>query len=415
MIPGTLFVVPVINAMGPVTDSKHQDLLNNWDTVNTAFQYACSENYRLRYPDSQNKGLKFSLFCISWSGFKTNPVQRDFGWHTIFDNYKISFKNEIQRWGDAFYWMYNHPPTSGVGNEWGLDWLHNTHYLNILNHFIIDRAYFPNCVEIPTERNDTSHFLENYIPFDFSNRNSKKNNLNSVNADGKRTGEVLGWEHSPADWSHYHPDPDNYQQVGNMQRTIFRIVDIQSIVHMLGEEDIELAFQRCQKGHNTILCAYEHDFRDRYEVIMARMIAPVHKLKTHYPNVKIIYETAENAARKICGYPLNSSEIGLNLYRQEDLLRISTIEPIFGREPYTCLYIPSENSYTHIPLVQIGYNTWQLPKFTFQKETVIGVGVNDRKGQSHVRRWRVAAKCPSITSIENSIQFLAAEKVKHLS
>lgn len=398
--PGTLFIVPVINAMGPVTDPKHHDLLNSWEAVNSAFQYGCTENYRLRYPDSENKGLKFSLFCISWSGFKSNPVKRDFGWHTIFDNYKHFFKTEMQRWGDELYWMYNHPPESGIGNEWGLDWLQNTHYLNILNHFIIDRGYFPNCVEVPTERNDTSHFLENYIPFDFSNRNSNKNNLDSINADGKRTGDVLNWTRSPADWSHYHPDPNDYQQPGNMHRTLFRIVDIQSIVHMLQEVDIELAFQRCQEGHDTILCAYEHDFRDRYEVIMERMIAPVHQLNKRYPEIKVIYETAANAARKVCGYNLNPAQLNLTLSQQTNELRISTKEPIFGREPYTCLYIPSQQRYIHIPLVQIGYTTWQLPQLGFYEDGIIGIGVNDQAGYSHVKRWQVNLKNNTIMPLE---------------
>lgn len=401
MTPGTLFIVPAINAMGPVIDPKHSDLLNHWDDVNQAFRHGCSEKYRLRYLDDEKKGLKFSLFCVSWSGFKTNPVQRDLGWHTIFDNYKRFFKPEMERWGDELYWMYNHPPASGVANEWGLDWLHNTHYLNILNHFIIDRAYFPSCIEVPTERNDTSHFLENYIPFDFSNRNSQKNNLNSINADGKRTGEVLGWNESPFDWSHYHPHPSNYQKTGDMQRTVFRIVDIQSIVHMLEKEDIELAFERCKQGHDTILCAYEHDFRDRYEVIMDRMIHPVHLLKKSYPEVRVIYENAANAARKILGYNLSPSVMNLNLYQHADRLRVSTLNPIFGKAPYACVYTPSENSYEHIPLVQIGYTTWQFPKFSLCDNAIIGIGVNDQKGYAHVKRWKIDLKQNSIQPVEN--------------
>lgn len=401
MMPGTLFIVPAINAMGPVIDPKHTDLLNSWDSVNQAFRHGCSEKYRLRYLDDEKKGLKFSFFCVSWSGFKTNPVQRDLGWHTIFDNYKRFFTAEMEKWGDELYWMYNHPPASGIANEWGLDWLHNTHYLNILNHFIIDRAYFPSCIEVPTERNDTSHFLENYIPFDFSNRNSHKNNLNSINADGKRTGDVLGWNESPLDWSHYHPHPNNYEKMGNMQRTIFRIVDIQSIVHMLEKEDIELAFERCKQGHDTILCAYEHDFRDRYEVIMDRMIHPTHLLKKNYPEIQIIYKNAGDAARKILGYKLRPAAMNVNLYQHTDRLRVSTLNPIFGREPYACMYTPVENSYEHVPLVQIGYSTWQFPKFSLNHNCIIGIGLNDQNGYAHVKRWKVNLKQNSIQLLEN--------------
>jgi hypothetical protein len=385
----TLFIVPAINAMGPVTDPKHSDLLNDWTSVNAAFERAYHTDYRLRYLDDANQGLKFSFFCVSWSGFKTNPVQRDFGWHTIFDNYQNYFQKNAPSWGDELYWMYNHPPLSGIANEWGLDWLHNTHYLNILNHFIIDRGYFPSCIQVPTERNDTSHFLEQYIPFDFSNRNSAKNNLGSVNADGKTTGEVLAWHEAPTNWAHYHPHVENYQKTGNMQRSIFRIVDIQSIVHRLETSDIEEAFERCKEGHDTILCAYEHDFRDRYEVIMERMIAPVHALRKNYPQVKIIYETAANAARKVLNHSLTPADVNLQLIHHPDGLRITTQQPIFGREPYICQYIPHENQYHHIPLVQIGQTSWQFPKIIETQNCMIGAAANDRNGYPHIRRWTV--------------------------
>lgn len=383
--------------MGPVTDPKHSDLLNDWNSVNAAFKKACEDGYRFRYLDDAQQALKFSLFCVSWSGFKTNPVQRDFGWHTIFDNYQNLLQTHFPQWKDELYWMYNHPPASGVGNEWGLDWLHNTHYLNILNRMIIDRNHFPNCVEIPTERNDSSHFLEQYIPFDFSNRNSAKNNLASINADGKTSGEVLGWQQSPTDWSHYHPHPDNYQLAGNMRRSIFRIVDIQSIVHCLEDSDIEAALTRAQSGQDTILCAYEHDFRDRYEVIMQRMIEPTFRLRKKFPEVNIFFETAASAARKVLGHLLEPAELNLQLHMQNDELRLSSQQPIFG-QPYACQYKSDVDQYLHIPLVQIGKTAWQFPKLIDLKDGVIGVGINDQHGFSHVKRWKVDSKVSSLCS-----------------
>lgn len=392
---GKLFVVVALNSMGPCIDARHHDLLNDWTSVNNAFSKTFSEDYRLRYPDDEGNGLIFSLFCISWSGFTSNPVKRDFGWHSIFDNYRNNFKKDIEKWGDDFYWMYNHPPESGIGNEWGLDWYHNSHYLNILNHFIIDREYFPCAVQIPTERNDCSHFLEQWIPFDFGNRNSINNNLQSINADGKTTGHVIDWRIAPHDWSHYHPAEENYQLHGDMKRTIFRIVDIKSIIHVLTQEEIERAFQRCLEGHDTVICAYEHDFRDRYETIIDLMIRPLHQLKAHYPEVSVYYKTAQEAAQCILGLP-NSSPIDIKVERSHDGLRIYSSSPLFGRSPYACLYDVEMKTYNHIGLIQIGRCGWTMPSPELSKNFILGLGANDLNGNSFVKRYLIQSNKESI-------------------
>jgi hypothetical protein len=399
MKTGRLSVVLSLNSMGPVIDARHTDLLNDWIQVNNAFSRACLESYRLKYPDSFGNGLKFSLFCVSWSGFTSNPVHRDFGWHTVFDNFKTNFVKEMHHWGDDIYWMYNHPAASGVGNEWGLDWFENTHYLNILNHFIIDRAYFPSAIQVPTEKNDTSHFIEQWIPYDFSNRHSIYNNLESVNADGKRTGSVFDWTGSPCDWSHYHPSAEDYRLPGDMKHTIFRIVDIKSIVHVLHEDDIKHAFERCMQGHDTIICAYEHDFRDRYDAIMDLYIAPLHKIHLNYPEVSICYETAHKAAQYVKKQN-NLDTLELDLHFHQKTLRINSNKILFGPMPYVCIYTINNNKYTHMPVVKLGKKTWQLPDIIFDNDFIIGVATHDIYGLSFVKRWAINMELQTIEELK---------------
>jgi len=382
-----LYVVVALNSMGPVVDPKHNDLLTNWDLVNAAFLKANEPSYRFRYPDDDGNGVKFSLFCISWSGFTVNPVYRDFGWHTIFDNYKNNFNDYLEKYGDGLYWMYNHPPASGIANEWGLDWLHNTHYLDILNHFIIDREFFPNVVEIPTERNDASHFLEQWIPYDFGNRNSLSNNLNTVNADGKMTGEVIDWRFAPHDWSHYNPSHENYQKKGKMNRNVFRILDIKSIIHKLSPEEIERAFVRSLEGNDTVICAYEHDFRDRYETIMELMIKPINECKKKYPEVKVIYSNARDAAQSVLGYKVEINKLDLSIeVRNNSDIRIQSTSTLFGRGPYSCVYNFETEDYIHIPLTQIGEFSWHFPKINLPEVFILGLGACDKSGNSIAKR-----------------------------
>jgi hypothetical protein len=403
MRPGTLYVVPVLNSMGPVVDARHSDLLESWDAVDAAMAAAFTPEWRRRFPDSRGNGIALSYFCISWSGFKSNPVQRDFGWHTIFDHYKARFGADMAQWGDGLYWMYNHPPASGVGNEWGLDWLHNSHYFNILNHFVIDRGFFPSCVEVPTERNDTSHVLEDWIPFDYGNRNSVANRLDSVNADGKLTGVVIDWRNAPHDWSHYHPSHDNYQLRGRMMRTVFRIVDIKSIVHVIDEVEIERAFLRCLEGHDTVLCAYEHDFRDRYQTIMDLLIEPVHRLHRRYHDVDLVYANARDAAKAVLRLE-DATPPELELQRHDEGLRVTASKPLFGAGPYVAVLDTRSKQYFHLPLARLGERTWRLPDIPLPSDAIVGLAAHDRSGNVAVGRWRVRDGGSTVERLEAAFQ-----------
>lgn len=386
---GTLYVTISLNCMGPVVDPRHSDLLTSWDEIDAKLGHAQTENYRKRFPDSQGNGLKFSFSCVSWSGFETNPVQRDFGWHTIFDHYQGKFSHEIERWGDDFYWMYNHPAKSRVGNEWGIDWFDNPHYFNILNHFVIDRAYFPNAVQVPTEDNDASAFLEQWIPFDFGNRNSLFNNLDSINQDGKKTRDVFDWRAAPFDWSHYQPDWDDFRLPGLMNRRIFRIVDIKSIIHVIQRPDIRQAFLKCLRGEDVVICAYEHDFRDRYETIMELYLGPLFEIAREYPEVPIAYASVQEAARRVLGHSHQPTP-ELMVTQFESGLLLSSDQLLFGAGPYVCSAGLADGIYRHWPTARIGRTAWYLPMMPVHEDAfVLGIAANDTFGGTSVQRFLV--------------------------
>jgi hypothetical protein len=298
------------------------------------------------------------------------------------------FGAKMEAYGDGFYWMYNHPDESGVGNVWGLDWLQNTHYWNILNRLIIERGYFPAVAYVPTEKNDTSHWLEDWFPFGVGNRNCSELNLMAKQPGGQISGEVIDWQSAPDDWGEYHPSYESYQKAGNMKRTIFRMLDVKSILYELSPAEIEKGFKRCLTGKNTAILAFEHDFRDRAETIMERLIEPAHRLGKMYPNVRWEFANVVNAARGVLGYA-DISRPEFSLSRFGDSLRIRSSEPLFGPEPYVAVKdLASENS-QHVPAARIGENIWEIKNAQVSPSCVIGIAANDPFGNVGVKRYSI--------------------------
>ena len=372
--------------MGPVVDPRHDDLLNNWDDVDAALRPAMRDGYRMRHADDVGRGTVFSFSCVSWSGFDSNPVERDFGYHTIFDHYRDHFGEELERWGDTLYWMYNHPAPSKVGNEWGLDWYDNAQYLDILNHFILDRAFFPNAVQVPTETNDCSYMIEQWLPFDIGNRNSLFNVLDSINQDGKKTSDVFDWRKAPYDWSHYRPSREDYRLPGDMRHHVFRIVDIKSIINVMRPEDLRQAFFKALRGEDVMVCGYEHDFRDRYETIQELYLGPLFEMRQReFPDVPLRNATVQEAARAVTGRSDSPApQLSISPFAEGFLIRWD--RRLFGAGPYVCTLEHDNGRYRHWPVSQIGETGWFLPVPPVQGRTWLGVAAHDENGSTTV--WR---------------------------
>ena len=379
MTAGRVFVVPVINTMGPVIDPRHDDLLNTWDEVDVATSKYFTNEYRTRFPDTRGRPAVFSWFFISWSGFSSNPVQRDFGWFTIFDHYRNRFGAEMQQYGDGMHWMYNHPPASGVGNEWGLDWLQNSHYFDVLDRYLLDRSYFPSVVEIPTEKNETSHWIEQWFPFDVGNRNCRDLNLGAVEADGKMTGTVLDWSVAPDDWSEYHPSANDYRAAGSMRRWIFRLLDIKTRIYQLRPEEIEKAFHRARSGRDTFLAAYEHDFRDRSGVLAELLLEPISRIACRYPDVQWLYADALAAAQEVTRVR-DRVRPALRFELHGSGVRIHSSKETFGPMPYVASKAMNSESYRHHPVHRIGMLTWELPRRAVPDHCLVAAAASDAGG-----------------------------------
>ena len=86
-------IVFCMDTEGPCDDPKNSDLLKNWKAVDKAMDKLFSNKFRNYKPDYLGNNFKIGWFFLTWTGFKTNPRGRDFGYHKVRDHY-------IKRWGE---------------------------------------------------------------------------------------------------------------------------------------------------------------------------------------------------------------------------------------------------------------------------------------------------------------------------
>jgi len=407
-----LYVVFAIDAEGPAFDPRHPEILSTWDAVDEFLARIFSPDFRTRVTDSEGGWLIISWFIMSWTGFTTNPVRRDFGYHKIYDHYMERWGARMREYRDGVYWHYHHPPPSGVGNEWGKDWSANQEYYNILNRLIIDRGYFPAVFRAggTIETNESSAWLERWIPFDYSNR---AGDLDWDKREGRHLlRDLCDWNRAPADWSPYHPSPEDYQRPGNMKRVIPRCPELLTNHHGLEEADIVMAFERAKclsekrykrhpyaaytdawgcvgyvfrigskEGKGTILATFDHDYRDRTEIFVERFPEPLARVARRYPTVHWRYASALKAAQSALGYHgLKGPEFAVHFDPAKKAFVITADCPLFGHRPYVVCQYPDSGEYIYEEVQPIAERTWLLPVDETKRARLIGIASSDAFG-----------------------------------
>ena len=249
---GAIQVVLCMDTEGPCDDPGNPQLLATWPRVEAAMDKLHAPAFRRSREDSFGNGLKIGWFFLTWTGFATNPRNRDFGYHHIRDRYLARWGSAMRSFGDEECWHYHHPPASGIGNEWGLDWNSSREYAQILSRQILERNWFPACYRAggTIMDNISSRWIDTWFPIDYSNRSP-------VNIPGE-----TDWSRAPADWGTYRPDPGDYQRPGNGRRVLARCLDLRSRIYCLSENDVTTAFESAAHGAMPILATFEHDYRD---------------------------------------------------------------------------------------------------------------------------------------------------------
>ena len=276
--------------------------------------------------------------------------------------------------------------------------LNSPHIIETLARRIIERQWFPSGVRcgFHAERPDIHWFLEQYIPFDFTNTAVEDSEKLEAMADMAQ-GRFGDWRLAPMDWRVYQPSHDNYQLPGNCRRYIARALNIMNRFANLDEFETEKAFKRANDGTPTFLGIGTHDFRDLApEVDAVRDLLTAAQVK--YPEVKFKFSEAITAMQAV----VHGTSVGDGLELELDVELSHDGRPqsanicatkgaVFGPQPFLALQTQEPEPRFINDNLDLGgdENSW---RYVFDHETVpgddlaaVGVGAADRFGNTAIK------------------------------
>lgn len=366
------------------------DYNEDWGKLDKMLDEILGEEFRMNHQDSAGNGWAFSWFVMDHVGYVSNPRRRDMGYLNIFDHYVRRLKGTDSR-RDEIHWHYHSMSTHREAHVCATSLLRSPHVIEGLCRRVIDRKWFPSCFRagFHTERPDNHWFLEQWIPFDFSNQAMKATALEKMQSDvaGGRFGD---WRRAPSDWSHYHPSHDDYQTGGDCRRSIFRTLNVGTRLRLLDIDEVRKAFARADKGLPTILSFADHDWRDMRPDVK-NMHAMVTRVAKEFPDVRWYHSGAQQAARDVLGHAAEKPiqlEASLEVQNGVGRLKVQSNRDSFGPQPFLAIKTMDQHYLTDNLDFEVPRRSWT---YTFDMHTVlpssveaIGVAVNAEDGSSCV-------------------------------
>jgi len=345
---------------------------DTWDAVDDMLDEMLSPEFRSQFTDSFENGWIYNWHCVDHIGYLENPRRRDIGHHNVFDHYRHRLA-ETNSSDDGLHFHY-HPMSLSRSAH------HNaTHYFaqdnslfQILARRIIDRHWFPSVYRAGFHvlRPDSHWFLEQYIPFSYSNQAREPDSTEKNMEDG-RFGD---WRRAPRNWQPYHPDHDDYQLAGQCRRWETRCLNVGTRHSLLRRADVEQAFREAAEGKPAVLAFTNHDFRDMRPDVEStwNMLSDV---ASDYPDVKFRHAEAREAMRSALG--LKPVPFDLQLTLTENRLRITCAHETFGPQPFLAIKSRGAEYYHENLDVQIPRREWSFvfDEHSLPLESVETVGV----------------------------------------
>ncbi len=372
-MPAQVQIVVCIDTEGPCADPERPELLASWDAVDAAMGKLLDSGFRSRYPDPAGGTLRIGWFFLTWTGFTENPRKRAFGYHAVRDHYLRCFGDRIAACGDEQCWHYHHPPASGVANEWGLDWAHGDEYARILSRQVLERAWFPagfrsgGTILGPA----SSRWVDAWFPLDYSNRAP-------LTLPG-----LVDWSGGIADWTLYHPDPEDVRRSGAGHRWMARCLDLETNVHVLSVEDVAAGFERARTGRPAIVACFDHDYRDIAGRI-DRLRELVRDVSARYPGVPWRYAGPIEALRAYLGVPA-PPRLELEVADHAGAVHVRTSAPVHQALPWLALRLPSgEVSHVEEGLLRLDETRWRWDQPPGLEWEELGVAASTGLGEAAV-------------------------------
>ena len=363
---------------------------DSWDKIDLMLDKIMTEDYRNRFSDSDGNGIIYNWHCMDHVGFQTNLRGRDLGFGKIFTHYKRKIQEHNS--SDPIHWHF-HPLSFNKDAH-----ICNTSYDNsyevlhqIICRRLIDQNWFPvvNRAGFHTIRQDSSFFLEQWIPFDYSNQSTY--NTENDQSDSNRFGD---WRRATKKWVPYHPSYNDYQLSGSMNRLTTKCLNVGTRFKLLTDEEIDYAFQDSLKNGSAILAFTNHDFRDM-AVDIEDTFNRIKKIHKNYQNVHTINSDAVSAIRDTNysndSIKKNNIKLELEIISEDGVDKIIVFLKkgnLFGSQPYLAIKT-KEDRYYHDNFNERNHlKAWEyiLDDSTLKLSTIekIVVASNDRFGSQSI-------------------------------
>jgi hypothetical protein len=290
---------------------------------------AISDEFRNSFTDSFGGHPRFSWFLLTHEAyFFADPPQP----LAVFEA-MAPYVDRLSSLGDIIGWHYHHSlwPKADSACCWDqLTTFNGTRYGEMtdievadqmLAMLILRQRFYPTVFRAGWvwENNEFSKWLDDVIPFDFSNAAPLK--TRTADSVEQYVGAGYDWSQAPDNWTYC---DSNYQKPGNLKRIVFRCFP----GHRGADLNFIKAFVRAKDGHNAIVAAYTHSFNNLGK--FCRVTASsLRNAATVYPNVTTKYVNALEGAQAVLGYSDKTPPV-LTLERRRNLLIVSSSEPLFA-------------------------------------------------------------------------------------
>jgi len=342
---GTIYVIHAVDTEEMGLDPKQQ--INTLNLSNygpgSDVEYVLSEPYRNVNRDSFGGKIKLSWFLMNDEAY-CQSTQADCN---IIHTTMRQYTQKAKAYGDTYSWHYHHQDWNDLNNDGIFFWnqlltFNQTPYTHgtdvelaekMLASQILDQQFYPSLIRMGWvwENTDFSNWLDDILPYDFSNLAPMYNNQST--SDG--IGNVYDWRRALANWSAYHPSSSDYQLPGNLKRQVFKCGGSLA--------DVFNAFNLANQGQDVLICTYIHSnyvYFDRYSWLNS-----LHEVIRRYPEVKYKFVNALEGIH-IMQNIIDEQAPSANVNRQGEVYTLITNEPLFAY-PFGAIKKP-DGSYARI-------------------------------------------------------------------
>lgn len=367
---------------------------DTWDKVDAMLARIMDESFRMRIPDSGGEGWVYNWFCVDHVDYDVNPRRRDMGYHNVFEHYRWILKQHAAN-RDGLHFHYHPHSFSREAHRSATHWWASSDSLHqVISRRIIDHMWFPAAHRpgFHVIRPDSHWFLEQHIPFDFSNQSMAQTGTDAQQF-GVAGGRFGDWRRAPATWEPYHPAADDYQVSGSCRRWVARCLNVGTRYRVIREQDILQAFEEARAGKPVVLSITNHDFRDMGPDV-EDFCEMLKRVASGFPQVPFFYSEALSAMRSALDIPVQPPcELECTIERIDDsaaVLKVSSQIPTFGPQPWLALKTANGKYHFDNFDIDVPFHRWQ---YVFDQETfalsglsAIGVAANNAYGITTVVR-----------------------------